>query len=109
MLAQTVELDIWRHPITLLVVAFILGAIGTAVGFALRQIIHSQREQDIKLNDLAQGMAVRNALDDLKASQSEDRIGRIEAEVQAARSEIAAVALRVDHALDRLGTSEARV
>lgn len=103
MLAQTADLDIWRHPITLLIVAFILGAIGTAVGFALRQIITSQRDHDAKLAGLATAIEVRNATDDLKAAQSEDRIGRIESEVQSARAEIGAVHRRLDHALERLG------
>ena len=100
---HAIEVDIWRHPITLLVIAAILGAIGTAVGFSLRQIITSQRDQDDKLAELATSICVRNATDDLKTSQSEDRIGRIEVEVQSARAEIGAVHRRLDHALDQLG------
>jgi flagellin-like hook-associated protein FlgL len=102
-LAQTADLDIWRHPITLLIIAAVLGAIGTAVGFALRQIMAAQHRQDTQLAGLSTSIAVRNATDDLKATQSEARIGRIESEVQSARAEIGAVHRRLDHALERLG------
>lgn len=109
-LAQTADIDIWRHPITLLVVAAVLGAIGTAVGFALRQIITSQRLQDIKLGDLSTALAVRNAIDENEEAHTEQRWQRVETDVAGLRSDIGALHKRLDDVLGRLtaGNPEVR-
>ena len=102
-LAQTADIDIWRHPITLLVVAAVLSAIGTAVGFALRQIITSQRLQSTAIADLRAEVAVLKGVDQTVARYEADRWRAIEKELAATNAAVGALHQRVDQVMSRLG------
>jgi len=109
MLAQTADLDIWRHPITLLLIAAILGGIGTAVGFALRQIITSQRQQDAKLAEVATSIAVGAGVSAAEATHRELRMVRIEGDISGVRSDVGALHRRLDDTISQLSAGNPEV
>lgn len=110
MLSQTADLDIWRHPITLLFIAAILGGIGTAVGYALRQIITSQRAQDVRLAEVATSIAVGAGVSAAESTHRELRMVRIEGDISRVRADIGALHRRLDDTISQLsaGNPEAR-
>lgn len=102
MFGQAADLDIWRHPITLIVIAAILSGVGTAVAFALRSIMSGQRAQNATLGEIQTRLAVIEGVDANEAKHGEERMGRIEADVKGLRSEVGAVHRRIDSTLGRL-------
>jgi len=109
MLAQTADLDIWRHPITLLIIAAVLGGIGTAVGFALRKIINSQGAQDIKLDAVTTAVAVGVAVAANESTHRELRMARIEGDISGVRSDVGALHRRLDDTISQLSAGNPEV
>ena len=111
MLAQAAaDLDIWRHPITLTIIAAALGGIGAAVGFALRSIMTAQRRQDDQLVAITTSLAVRSGVDANEATHREERMVRIESDISGVRSDVGALHRRLDDTITRLtaGNPEVR-
>ena len=109
MLAQTADLDIWRHPITLIVITVILGAIGTMVGFALRQILAGQRDQDARLAELATSLAVSAGVTLSESTHRELRMARIEGDISGVRLDVGALHRRLDDTISQLSAGNPEV
>lgn len=93
------DLDVWRHPVVLLVIGVLLTAIATGVSFALKSILTGQKLQDQRLIDLDQKLAVRNAVDLGEAMHAEQRMQRIESDISSVRTDVGALHKRLDDTL----------
>lgn len=102
-LAQTADIDIWRHPITLLVVGALLTLMGGLVAGYLKKISDSLTSQSSALADLRAEVAVLKGVDQTVARYEADRWRAIEKELAATNAAVGALHQRVDQVMSRLG------
>lgn len=109
MLAQTADLDIWRHPITLLIVGAALTIVGGMAVNYLRKISDTLTVQGTSIADLRREVAVLKGIDETVTRYESERWRSIEKELAAANVAVAALHARVDQVMAQLAAGNPEI
>lgn len=107
--AQASDLDVWRHPITLLIVGAVLTVIGGMAVNYLRKISGTLDAQSAAISDLRSEVAVLKGVDQTVARYEADRWRAIEKELAATNAAVGALHSRVDQVMARLAAGNPEV